>query len=428
MISNIWLSVNFGASQGGLATVGYRLYKDDGTDSVARTTTGVIEITTSSGNYGAVIPSVPNDAVGIEWDTGGGSPVYHSDSLAHIKSSYNSEFEDGAIWVDQLYGSATGTGHSTDPMTNFDTAVGVALANGLRRIRLVGFGYYQLGVDIPDFQVISDSPLGYNFIDFGLNVNDLTGAFFKGVGVWKNNGGDITFSQYSAEDCNLFSPMDDITGVFIRCFFLGVITTSKYQIVDGLPTIFIDCAAGTPGQKLFGKGSYVAPRFSLKSIQSPTPWSQEVVFQRYAGEIAFEGMDHADSWVDVNMAGGKVTLDADNTLGTYRISGIAELVDNSGAGCTVIDNRGSLDTDMQTVATDTGSLVTDMQTVVDDVAEIKIDADFVAKMTEGRWLINRSTNQIIFYEADNATEVARFDLRDADGNPTFDQVFERRRV
>lgn len=75
-LSNIYLEVDFGKAHGGLATVGYRLYKNDGTDSVAFTTTGVFEIVANEGAYGVVVPSIPDDAVGIEWSTGGGTPVY----------------------------------------------------------------------------------------------------------------------------------------------------------------------------------------------------------------------------------------------------------------------------------------------------------------------------------------------------------------
>jgi hypothetical protein len=71
-----WLEVDFGSAHAGLGTVGYRLYKNDDTDSVARTTTGVIEIGTSTGQYGVPSVTVPDDAVGVQWDTGGGSPVY----------------------------------------------------------------------------------------------------------------------------------------------------------------------------------------------------------------------------------------------------------------------------------------------------------------------------------------------------------------
>lgn len=52
--------------------------------------------------------------------------------------------------------------------------------------------------------------------------------------------------------------------------------------------------------------------------------------------------------------------------------------------------------------------------------------DNVYDIEYGRWRI--VTNQMIFYASDNATEVARFNLFDENGNPTMDAPFERRRV
>lgn len=44
----------------------------------------------------------------------------------------------------------------------------------------------------------------------------------------------------------------------------------------------------------------------------------------------------------------------------------------------------------------------------------------------GRWQI--VNNQMIYYAADNITEICRFNLYDADGQPTMKNVFERYRV
>lgn len=56
----------------------------------------------------------------------------------------------------------------------------------------------------------------------------------------------------------------------------------------------------------------------------------------------------------------------------------------------------------------------------------KAKVDFLADMEGGRWKI--ISNQMIFYKADNITEVARFNLFDAAGNPASANVFERRRA
>ena len=75
----LWQDVSFGRSKAGLGTVGFRLYKSDGTDAAVRTTTGVVE--TAGGGYGALV-TVAADTVGIEWDTGEGTPTFaHEDMV-----------------------------------------------------------------------------------------------------------------------------------------------------------------------------------------------------------------------------------------------------------------------------------------------------------------------------------------------------------
>lgn len=43
----------------------------------------------------------------------------------------------------------------------------------------------------------------------------------------------------------------------------------------------------------------------------------------------------------------------------------------------------------------------------------------------GRWRIDKLTNQMVFYRADNVTVVACFNLFDENGSPAYDGVFER---
>ncbi len=56
----------------------------------------------------------------------------------------------------------------------------------------------------------------------------------------------------------------------------------------------------------------------------------------------------------------------------------------------------------------------------------KDTVDFIANIEGGRWKI--INNQMIFYQSDNITEVARFNLFDANGTPAVENVFERTRV
>ena len=70
--------------------------------------------------------------------------------------------------------------------------------------------------------------------------------------------------------------------------------------------------------------------------------------------------------------------------------------------------------------------------LTEDITLIKssIDADltFVKDMISGRWHIDPETTQMVFYKGDNTTEVARYDLKDKNGNPSYLSVFDRNRV
>ncbi len=73
-------TVNFTSRKSGLSTVGYTLYNTDGTEKLARTTTGVAEIKADTGIYFCYITFDSGWQGTILWDTGGGTPAYAVDS------------------------------------------------------------------------------------------------------------------------------------------------------------------------------------------------------------------------------------------------------------------------------------------------------------------------------------------------------------
>jgi len=54
------------------------------------------------------------------------------------------------------------------------------------------------------------------------------------------------------------------------------------------------------------------------------------------------------------------------------------------------------------------------------------DPAFLREVEGGRWKLEG--NQMVFYKSDNTTELMRFDLFDAAGNPSLVNVYERKRV
>ena len=77
-------TVNFGASNASLSTVGYRILNPDLTVQTARTTSGVSEVIAATGVYRATI-NYPIKFTGIVlWDTGEATPNYASESINPI--------------------------------------------------------------------------------------------------------------------------------------------------------------------------------------------------------------------------------------------------------------------------------------------------------------------------------------------------------
>lgn len=60
--------------------------------------------------------------------------------------------------------------------------------------------------------------------------------------------------------------------------------------------------------------------------------------------------------------------------------------------------------------------------------EIKIDQKMARYIHTGRWEIEEADKQMVFYQDDNVTEIARFDLFDRQGNKSIDELFQRKLV
>ena len=60
--------------------------------------------------------------------------------------------------------------------------------------------------------------------------------------------------------------------------------------------------------------------------------------------------------------------------------------------------------------------------------EVKIDQKMARYIHTGRWLVDENTNEMIFYQDDNSTEIARYALFDRNGASSIDELFERRLV
>lgn len=77
-----------------------------------------------------------------------------------------------------------------------------------------------------------------------------------------------------------------------------------------------------------------------------------------------------------------------------------------------------------------GSIVwsVDGNTSVYATEEIKMDQKMARFIHTGRWIVDEDSNQMIFYEDDNETEIVRYNLKDRNGYASINEIFERVRV
>ena len=57
--------------------------------------------------------------------------------------------------------------------------------------------------------------------------------------------------------------------------------------------------------------------------------------------------------------------------------------------------------------------------------EVKIDQKISRYIHTGRWVVDETEKQMIFYQDDNTSVIARYNLFDKDGNPSVTEVFDR---
>jgi len=63
--------------------------------------------------------------------------------------------------------------------------------------------------------------------------------------------------------------------------------------------------------------------------------------------------------------------------------------------------------------------------VQSDLLLVKADMELVRKVETGRWRIDRTLDQMIFYDDDNTTPLLTFDLKNIDSLPDHVNIFER---
>jgi len=57
---------------------------------------------------------------------------------------------------------------------------------------------------------------------------------------------------------------------------------------------------------------------------------------------------------------------------------------------------------------------------------VQIDNKLARNIQFGRWKVDDTNKEMIFYDSDNATEIVKYQLFDKSGSPSISEVFDRR--
>ena len=93
---------------------------------------------------------------------------------------------------------------------------------------------------------------------------------------------------------------------------------------------------------------------------------------------------------------------------------------------TIETDVGTIQGDMSTVQGDISTMQGDLATIATDIAVVEGDHELIRAVEGGRWAISGST--MTFYDTDNVTPVAEFELRDSAGQPTTNPALAHERV
>lgn len=295
-------------------------------------------------------------------------------------SSYN-----GGVTVD-AGSSYTGidypVGTPQEPVNNLADALDIAADKGFTVFYVLGDITIDSGLNFTQMSFVGES---IDKSEFTIDSDaDVTQCEFYEATIQGTLDG-----QCKIKDCNILD-VNYISGVVELCIISGDILLG-----GGATAYFLDCWAGThldapPAIDCGGSG-------------------QTLVMQNFNGYIKWKNLTGANDQANASLNAGWVLLDSTITAGQVTIIGVGTVDDYSNGATVNIEH------------------LVNPNNIRDHVwADSR--AQLLYNMEGGRWKVDTITNQMIFYRADNTTEVARFNLFDSTGAPASENVYERRRV
>tara|TARA_R110000796_G_scaffold40062_1_gene99392 strand:+ start:19748 stop:21757 length:2010 start_codon:yes stop_codon:yes gene_type:complete len=238
-----------------------------------------------------------------------------SSNSAGLISNQAIEFSsfNGGVTVDAING-VTGTvfprGTPQQPVNNIPDAILIAELRGFDDIFIKNNFTFSTGDILSNYNIHGDS------IEDSTLIFE-TGAVVGGVKLFEGTISGIFDNTANFTDCNVGN-VSFVSGSFTRCILSGEI-----QLAGGAGDVnFLDCKDG----------------LTLDAIEPSINFSgstNSLAIRNYDGDISIHNKNGPEA-IEANVStGGHIKLESTITNGNIRITGIAEVTDDSASGATI---------------------------------------------------------------------------------------------
>lgn len=221
----------------------------------------------------------------------------------------------GEVCVDVVNGQSgtqTPLGTRSTPVNNFADAATIAANESISRIRLLRSATLGADADLQNLQIVGDSPVTVTAtIDPAANV---TGCGFEDLTITGTLDGMNEFTR-----CNILN-INYVNGFIFQCALNGTITLG-----GGAQASILDCWSNVAGG---GAGQYAAVDMGGSG--------NSLALRNYSGGLDLMNYSGGGA-VSMDMASGRVIVDATVTAGEIYVRGIADVINNSTGTAQVFD-------------------------------------------------------------------------------------------
>lgn len=310
----------------------------------------------------------------------------------------------GGVTVDVVNG-VPGTGEYLDdpigtprvPSNNLTDALAIATDRGFTRLYIRGDIDFDSALDFSNFEVVGESPAKSLITIDGLATT--TGMEIKFATVTGILDGENFLSACTVTD------LEYVNGRLFNCGLIGDI-----ELSGGADAVLNDCYTvdqdNPPVIDLGGTG-------------------QSLVMPNYSGLCTLHNLSDSSQEVGVGMDAGAIILDKTITAGTIIIAGVGTCTDEFGT--TILTGTWNGNVNVNTSALLSNASLSNAVWTTSEALELLTNIEYIKDVESGRWKMDTATNQMIFYKADNLTEVVRFDLFNKSGAPDTENIYERTR-